>query len=107
MTNTRTPYETFGRFWPGKVNGRRILCFALMTGPKPVLGASKTFSRSEAFQTAQRAAAGELPVPFAQPNVGATLAAVLALRGLPVRSGRDEIDDETAEMISREFSVTE
>lgn len=103
------PFENHGSFFPGFVaasptasrrHRRRVLCFVTRNG---VVGASPSFNKAEAFRRAQSAELGELPVPNA-PSPDAFLTTLLAVRGFPVRSPDDCVDDKTAAFLMKEFA---
>jgi hypothetical protein len=115
LQSSRRSFEEDGAFYAGHIKhkdrsgrivSRRCLCFVLAAGS--IVGASVNFSRAEAYHTAQRAAAGTLPVPDLYRDAAVTLAAVLKTRGFPIVDLYDdtlELDDSTAAAIAKEFAT--
>ncbi len=110
MIAKHTPFESLGRFFPGYVQyagttnragRRRVLCFVTTAG---VLGASATFSRAEAFNTALSAEQSALEYKPGR-TAADTLKNVLKARGFPVSSSADEVDDNTATALARELKL--
>lgn len=90
--------DQVGRFSVGKVDGKRIRVFTTTdrTGHLRV-GASKRFSRVEAFENATK-------FPTITPRPGeSALTALLRAKGFPVQDN-STIDDNTAALIGAELS---
>lgn len=106
----RPVFERAGKFFPGIVQSagtstrkgrRRVLCFVTNNG---TLGASARFSLYEAYENAMRAERGLTPLPAQGRTVAETITNLLKLRGFPVRSSNDELDDTAASALAREFA---
>lgn len=87
------PFEIYGTFHIGRVNGRRCLVFVRHTG---TVGASKCFSRKQAFTRSK-----VRPVEPG-PTMSETLLRIMQSKGLPVSTETDELDDTTALAVEKE-----
>lgn len=92
--------DTLGRFSVAKIDGQRVRVFATTDHHgKLRVGASKRFSRIEAFENATK-------FPTITPRPGeSALTALLRAKGFPVTDS-SVIDDNTAALISAELSQT-
>lgn len=99
------PTNPHGRFYTGHVvqhpgdKRRRVLCFVTPSG---VVGCSRSFKPRLAMGFALRAERREDPFP-AEDNWSAFFTKLLQLRGFPVHTPEDAIDDITAAYIGKEF----